>query len=399
MITNFFRKLNKNKLFLPIVLTIGFIIRLIFAYHEQYFQSPDFIHQYSVIAENFVDHLRYTDGRPPGFMITLIPFVYFFRDSYVFPALIFQIIISIATIYVIYRMTQSMFNETTARITAIISAFYPWFVYYSGHLDSETTYIFWVVLSLYLMVAHTKESGWKKSLLLGIVFAVTASVRTLFLGYIPIAIIMLLFFKKISYRNIVILIVGIFLITTPWSIRNNGSFTGGNADHNLYLGLNAMNKTGGAIWGEDAPSLDEVHHTISALPQSEREGYYKREVIKFVKENPKAVAILALQKFYIFWRPYPRAPEYTNFLTIFIVAVTFIPLVIFSLISVISNYGANFYYKIVHLVLYILQLNAIHMIFPGSLRYRFPIEPFLIILGANGFLILLRKLGWIKDSI
>lgn len=82
---NKFLKLSESKYFLPILLTIGFIIRLIFAWHEQNFQSPDFEYNYSRIAENFVDGKSGLSGQPPRFCINLDTFCLLFSQQLYFP--------------------------------------------------------------------------------------------------------------------------------------------------------------------------------------------------------------------------------------------------------------------------------------------------------------------------
>jgi hypothetical protein len=85
---------------------------------------------------------------------------------------------------------------------------------------------------------------------------------------------------------------------------------------------------------------------------------------------------------YIFWRPYPRAPQYTNPLTIAIIFFSFVPLVLFSLYALWVFHGDKNYALLAYPLLYIAQLNAVHLVFAGSLVYRFPIEPLLICIAA-----------------
>jgi hypothetical protein len=47
------------------------------------------------------------------------------------------------------------------------------------------------------------------------------------------------------------------------------------------------------------------------------------------------------------------------------------------------------------LLLFIGYLTAVHMVMAGSIRYRLPLEPLLIVLAAAGFM---RSLGSMKNQ-
>ncbi|MDR2431796.1 MAG: hypothetical protein LBD99_06050, partial [Candidatus Margulisbacteria bacterium] len=136
------------------------------------------------------------------------------------------------------------------------------------------------------------------------------------------------------------------------------------------------------IWGEDAPPRDELNRYIASLPPEQQKTWYKDQVKKFVRENPKEVLILMVKKLYIFWRPYPRAQQYANPLTIVIIFFSFAPLVLCSFYTLWIFRKDKNYALLAYPVLYIAQLNAVHLVFAGSLVYRFPIEPLLICLAA-----------------
>jgi hypothetical protein len=59
-----------------------------------------------------------------------------------------------------------------------------------------------------------------------------------------------------------------------------------------------------------------------------------------------------------------------------------VPLVLFSLYTLWTFRADKNYILLAYPLLYIAQLNAVHLVFAGSLVYRFPIEPLLICLAA-----------------
>ena len=387
-----FNNFINNKYYWFVILAGGYILRAVAGWYLQDHQLPDAIHQYMPIAESFAAGLGYPDSRPPGYIIFLAPIVWLFSKiniNYIYPAILAQSAVSILMCYVLYKLTISIFRQEFAgRIAAGIAVFYPWFIYYSTQLSIEHWFVFWVVLSIYYSVKFDQNRDYLSALKLGIALGFTLWIRTVFTPYIILAAALFLL-RKIEWKKITVSILIICCFIATWGTYNyyrNGewSFTGGNADHNLYLGLNPLNKTGGATWGEDAPSLDEIAKIISALPTDQQKSWYKDEVKKFVRENPQQVLILAAQKMYIFWRPYPRAPEHTNPLTIAIIFFSFVPLVLGTLYTCwIFRQNKNAI-LLAYPLLYIAQLNAIHLVFAGSLVYRFPIEPLIICLASYG---------------
>lgn len=388
-----FNAIINNPLFIVSILILGFLIRLLWVWYMKDHQMPDFHCQYHPLVKTLITTGIYNDTRPPGLILFFTPFYYIFRENFILPALIAQIFVSLGSAFLMYLISKLIFNEFTAKVTLAIGVFYPWLIFYTGDLGPENWYIFWILLTFYhlIKISLEKKSASHEYFLLGLFMGFTALIRSMYAAYIPLALCLFWIIKKISFKNISLVLLGIIILTLPWAMHNSivynkFSFSGDNSGHNLYLGLNPYNKTGGATWGTDAPPMK----TMATLAKEkdlhdpfEISDWYKEMAVDWAKENPKEVFILALKKFYIFWRPFPRAPEYTNLYTILIIALSFIPIVIGALITL-YLYRKNYFLLLIfsYFILFILQLNAIHLIFAGSLRYRFPIEPLLIILAV-----------------
>lgn len=392
-----FKQFINSKCYWPIILISGYFLRAIAGWFLQNYQLADALAQYMPISEALVFGEGYIDGRPPGFILFLAPIVRIFgREHYIYPAILIQSAVSILFCYFLYKLTISLFrSETAGRIASGIGAFYPWFIYYSTQLSMEHWFVFWVILSVYYAVLFDQKRDNNTAIKLGLTLGFTSWIRTIFTPYIFL-IICLFFLRKIPWKKIlpIVLIFAFFYLgwgTFNYFYRGEWSFTGGNADHNLYISLNSQNKTGGMIRGRDSPDLDEIYKYLETLPPEEAKNWFKNQVWQFVRENPKEVLILAGKKMFIFWRPYPTAEGYTTPLTFFIVFVTFVPLVLFSGYTIFSFRNNVDFVLLTYPLLYIAQLNAIHLVFSGSLVYRFPIEPLLICLASYGLAKLLES--------
>ncbi|GBR75523.1 dolichyl-phosphate-mannose-protein mannosyltransferase family [Candidatus Termititenax persephonae] len=394
---NFFKQLVNHKYYWLFILLGGFFLRALAGLYWQHQQLPDYHSQYAPTAEALAAGLGYGMAKPPGFILFLAALVKIFgQTSYIYPSILVQSVVALLLCYFLYKITTAIFNsETAGRWAAGLGAFYPWLIFYATQLSMEHWFVFWVVLSIYCSIIFDQKRDWPSAVLLGLVFGFTSWVRTVFLPYVVLAVAFFLF-RKIPWPKIVMVGLLVLCFIGSWGTYNycrggEWSFTGGNADHNLYLGLNPLNKTGGGIWGEEAPPLEEIYKIMNSLPPDKRQTWYKDEVKKFVRENPRQVLILAVKKMYIFWRPYPRAPQYTNPLTSTVIFCSFVPLVLLAAYTLWIFRQAKNYVLLTYPLLYIVQLNAIHLVFAGSLVYRFPIEPLLICLAAYGLDNILRR--------
>ena len=101
----------------------------------------------------------------------------------------------------------------------------------------------------------------------------------------------------------------------------------------------------------------------------------------FIKENPGHFIHLAGKKFVRFWRLWPYAEKYnkTHFIVISILSYG---LVLFAFIHFLLFYMIDKWRIHIPIILFIIFLTFVHMITIGSIRYRFPLEPFIIIYGC-----------------
>lgn len=381
----------QNKYFLPALLGISLLVRvLIGLFYGQYNQLPDYFSQYEPITRALASGQGYIDTRPPGFILFLLPFFAFWGTQHLLPAIIGQCIVGTIFVYIVYLLAKNIFGEIAGRIAGSIACIYPWMVYYASQLSVEQWTAFWVALSILQLIIFTKKPTFRQGLVTGLVLGFTAWVRSTFVLYVILIILLLLFTQK-RKNYLLAVLVGFFIMIASWTAYNGilthtWSFTGGNADHNLYIGLNPMNKTGGAIWGKDAPEISDLNKIINSLPPDQAKTYYRDEVRKFVTTQPYSVLTLACKKMFIFWRPYPQAEGFTNLFTILVIALTFIPVTLLGLFGL-GTALRNKAHQIpaLMILLYILQLNCLHLVFAASLVYRWPIEPLLIV-GTAGTL-------------
>lgn len=90
---------------------------------------------------------------------------------------------------------------------------------------------------------------------------------------------------------------------------------------------------------------------------------------------------MAAKKFVRMWQPWPSNERYQNHLAIVAIAGSFIPIISLSAFALALN--LNRLRFLTPILIWIIGYTLVHMIFLGTIRYRFPLEPFLIILAGG----------------
>jgi 4-amino-4-deoxy-L-arabinose transferase-like glycosyltransferase len=255
MINNIKKVDEKNKMiiYLIIVLLFSFVSRVVI-----------FTHVYHANPENsiFNDTPRYeapalnllhtgslainphsintpTLSTTPGYSL-LIAGVYKIFGEKRYPLIIFQILISTLSIFIIFVIAAKLWTHQAALIASTLMAISPLQILYSQLMLSETLFTLFVVLSLlsatYLIIAGqypvTKNYYYKWAFLLGLMIACSTMVRPISYYLVVCVVLGLVYFKKqLGYKwkqlaNIILLIMlPAIILYGSWQVRN-GMLTG-----------------------------------------------------------------------------------------------------------------------------------------------------------------------------
>ena len=115
------------------------------------------------------------------------------------------------------------------------------------------------------------------------------------------------------------------------------------------------------------------------------------------KNNPTDWIILEFRKLKRFFSFTFYAPQfqkwYYNLISIMSYGVVFI-LFLYGLFKF-----KNYFWLYSPLLLYSILLTGVHLVFIASIRYRLPIEPFMVIISSAVILLILKKFNFIKEKI
>jgi uncharacterized membrane protein YvlD (DUF360 family) len=297
-----------------------------------------------------------------------------------------DIIISSINVLLIYRLSELLYsNNKLSLISGSIATFYPFFIFYSVSILTETLYIFFVLLIFI--------SFYKKWFIAASIFIILSILlRPIFdLLSIP----LIIFFSYFYYnsgilttvRRIVYYILLYILLMLPWWIHQYNKY-GELVRLNLgdgivlYSGNNPLNKSGGGVLDPiKGPDMD-MSFFNSIVDPIEKNKQMKTKAFEYIKSNPVHFFKMMGIKFIRFWRLWPYSPQYEK--PLYMIASIF-SYGICLLLSIGFLFTIKFadLKKITPIFMVISYLCLIHMVTISSIRYRLPIEPFLIIFASK----------------
>ena len=411
--------LVKNEVFLiSLIIFLSLITKLLFS---KFFEQPVF---YDVQTYLNTVNLFFSRGQISDQIMPLYPIIVYLVE-YSIGIQIFNILISCITIFIIYEIVK-IINEDIffTFMVVIVTSFYPFNIFYSITGFSEVTYVF--LLTLMLLCFYKN-----RIFIATIIGTLAILIKPIHLYPLFILIFYFDFFyfkKKLgrSFLNFIISILIFISKMSPWWIYNYkqyDKFIMFNlvGPHTLFIGNNPLNKTGGGIIVDE----DDIKNHPTRFHKIQKDfsydlmngypGFYFNEktnkvefvegkkgaidrynsYIKYSKEyilnNPGRFIELSYKKFIRFWRLWPHSQEFNKSTYIFVSLISFGPiLLLFAFYS--FNFVIKFEKKMFPLMLMIYYFNFVHVILISSIRYRYPIENFLIILGIYFLVCQLNKI-------
>ncbi|MCM8822292.1 MAG: glycosyltransferase family 39 protein [Candidatus Omnitrophica bacterium] len=307
---------------------------------------------------------------------------------------IVQSIISALCCVVIFFLSRKIFNEKLAIMASLISSVYPFFIFYSGFLLTETLFIILVLLSVYAFVKLIEpEVSFYYGIFAGAMSGIAGLCRPTMELFFPFFLLFVLCSKsellRTRLKKVFFAFTGFVLILTPWIIRNY-----------IVIGKFVPGTTmGGAVFWEGNNPYSEggpcryFPEGVWQIDEAQRDGVFYRLTFEYIKKDPRRFIHILGKKFLRFWNVVPNAVEYSGNLYRFISVTSFgLLLPFFALGILVVPYNAGNVFLIGIIILFTL----FHMLFLASIRYRVAIEPFVIILACYGFLWLVKQLKGFK---
>jgi len=404
--------LDLKTYFIPSLIAFSFLARLatVYFYRDMDLYSVN-VNEWLILLQNLIKYKSYSyyvfDNQaipsvymPPVylFFLYLIKIISSFEGNSLLNTIIFvQIILSTYSVYLFYQINQNFFSNKISLINSIIFSIIPLNVYACGQISSINLQIVLSLLFLkYLLLLVDKEEI--KNL---IFFSVASGLLILTRGeFVLIFIIIFLFgaiSKKIKLYSLIKIILIIFLIISPYVIRNyihfNQVMLVKSFGFNLWKGNNELSRVQG--FENFDISFKKLESKINNLEKNKyyelnRDDIFLNEAKKNLIENPLRYFNLYLKKIFSFYFIDFNStyPNYYNYFNIF-------PALIFGILSFpgLFIFFGKKNVKYNYITLYLLLNLLIFSIFFILPRYKLIILPIQIIIASNFVCYFLGKMG------
>ena len=267
--------------------------------------------EWTVLAENLAlgkgyhflsgDFGDFWANRPPLYPLTLAALYHLFGRADL-PPVVLQSVIGALSAVLACLISRRLFGRRAGLIAGVLVALYP---YYLNHdvFRQETVLLTCVTAAGVFLVLRAREaSTWRDPAGAGVMLGLAALTRLTLLPFVPLAAVWLgAFSARRRAWGVVLLLVGAVTVITPWVVRNT-----------LLLGRPVFSvSTGFGLWWGHNPgvlksypweSIDrgtleywrslplEVRERVAALPELERDRWWREQAWGYIKANPLPVA-------------------------------------------------------------------------------------------------------------
>ena len=333
-------------------------------------------------------------GRAPGYPLFLAGCYALGLDT---PRAIhlIQAIVGAATCLLIWLLGRQLYGDAVGLVAGGICAIYPFFIYYTGTVLSETLFIAGFVGFLLCLVHAGRRLG--QSLKKRLLWAAAAGLVAGLLVLLKSSLLLFPFFllpfwliqaeaRKKAALSWVVMIAVMCVALSPWVIRNYRLYdrlipTTLQVGPSLYE-ANSPFATGG-------PAMDRIDWVEvrggRMMSEVEHNAFFKNEAVRYIREHPGRFLALAFEKARRFWNVVPNyAPSNRSAQKLYAATslLSYFPIMLLALLGLVLRRGQT---KALLLLLPpVVYFAALHMVFVGSTRYRTPIMLFIILIAAAG---------------
>ena len=339
----------------------------------------------------FDNQLLQSAYMPPmyAFFIYFVKTVTSFDGTNLVNLVIFiQIILSIYSIYLFYQINQNFFSDKLSLINSLIFSIIPLNIYSCGQISSINLQIFLSLLFLKYLILLIHKNKFGNIFPFSIISGLLILTRGEFLLIFILIIFFIFFNKKIKLINLIKVFIIVFLIISPYVVRNyihfNQIFIVKSLGYNLWKGNNQLSPPG----GYENLGKSEFYKLNDRLDKLEKNKFYEinrdkiflYEAINNLRENSFHYFKLFFKKFFSYYF-IDLNSNYPNYYNLFHV----IPICLISVLSfpgLFTFFQKNkFEYKCLGLYFFSnLLIFSVFFILPS---YKLIILPVQIILAAH----------------
>ena len=357
----------------------------------------NFGHEWGRIAKWLIERGMFSlDGREPTagwdpfYVFIIVPFFQVFgthTTSAAVAVLVFQIVVCALSTWVVFVLAEKLYGPFEARAAALLFALYPASVFFGILRVGPASLIILLTGGLFLAALALQSSQQRRfaiagGVLLGLLVLTSSKTLSLVL-VVPLWLVLAGKGTYVSRLGNAMLLVGVAILTVmPWSIRNAyslGHFSLSRADFSYHL------------WRGNNPDATGYWYTSPAAPDGMRnrrlisQAEYRQRALRWIAQHPKAFAQLTLKRMKYFWYKITESRRLDAKRKTRDGVHTGIFMTVLGL-ALVGLFRSRGYWRGVSLLLLFMAVYPLvfYLTHITLYRYRYPIEPFLLILAGHG---------------
>jgi 4-amino-4-deoxy-L-arabinose transferase-like glycosyltransferase len=286
-------------------------------------------------------------------------------------------------------LARRLFRNRAAAPLAFVGVLvYPMFVAFQALLLSETMYMLLLTAAMWCLYWWADEPEKISRLVVYACVMAAATYIKASLTWLPLILPLLLVQPLPSWRKaarVFAVTAGVYCAClSPWWVRNAQIFGQPvwfttSASSNLYLGNNRANLSAGVDWNRDVEQPFATRN--DRLTELERDRAYSARAIEYITAEPGRFVADMARKFFRFWNVFPNHESFQEGPYRLIIAVSYGPALLLALCAA-RIYRAQ-WRRLLPVYALFAYLTLVHTVTIASLRYRLPLEVFLVVFAAG----------------
>ncbi len=391
------RILHRANVSLVFILCLGFVLRLFWVMTLDNKISWEDEADYMALSEKITAGEGFVDaeGTPTAFRAPGYPvFLSALRIAGIYDPVgirLAQVYLGTLIIWLVYALGGRIFDRKTATTAAFITAVYPYYIYMTGTILAATLLTGLVLLATWVLHKAVMENRLGLVCAGGVIMGLAVLTKPSAMTFVVAVVAWLVYvFAKTPREKItgpVLFAVAVLLTITPWTTRNyvrmNTPALTTNMGRNLWLGNNPLST---ANTGSGIKMSNALERKIDlAGSETNAEKIYFDEAKNFIVHHPGKFILLTVQKGLGFWRwtPSPTTGGYgqQHLFLYWSSVLSFGPVFLLALAGFAFTTPAR-RKQIMLWVFYLLFFTLLHAFFISKVRFRLPLDAFLILTAA-----------------
>ena len=411
---------DREFVFLALICLLAFLIRLAYVLTLQprsfWFDGE----HYTRLATGLLEHGSYLNVRgrpsaywPPGYPLFLAAIYKLFGVNIVAVRVV-QSLLGAGTVAVVHRIAQRVLDRSGARLAALATALYPLFIYSAGADMPVTLQVTLIAGGVLLTLVTVERSSAWAALGAGLLGAWATLVAS---SALPAFLLFALWMawnrdgtpsrsRSRSIRLALTCLLPIVVIVGAWMVRNQRVFgrpvlVSTNGGYNLWLGNHpgvkaSMGNRAETPGTNEVPGMQAEAARIWSLSGNEatRDSAFTRLALEYIAADVPRFLRLSLSKSLELWALYPQPMNEDR------------PRLGIEKLASLLSYGLLLPFALVWLfvslprsrvavlvLLLFLAYSLVHAVILSKVRFRLPLDTFVIIYGCGGIVAAVRALS------